>query len=259
MAKIQEDIPKYLRSWSDQLFATSDQIRDVIGSRHWLSDGRHKERLLAEFLKKHLPSQCEVLTGFVTSLVDTSLTSREVDVLLCDGSVTAPIFRNGDLAVIPGYGLIAHIHVKSQLSRTSLADALQCAESVITASTGSGSNKNPCPCLYFFDADAEDLEHAASLFRNQAEILRKIITAENSEGLVFCAGRNLFGIGRKAIDKSPVRFVLFQINNMATAAFMANILSTTLLHITREHTQPSLLRAVTAHSTSTSTSLTIDL
>jgi len=42
-----------------------NRIRNLIGSNHWGEDGRYKEIILMNFLKRFLPNNIEVGTGFI--------------------------------------------------------------------------------------------------------------------------------------------------------------------------------------------------
>lgn len=57
---VHENDLEYLESWSNELIARASRVRQLIGSRHWLSDGHHKEMLVREFLKRYLPVTLEI-------------------------------------------------------------------------------------------------------------------------------------------------------------------------------------------------------
>jgi len=68
---------RYLASLSAELRAQATRVRDLIGDRHWLSDGHHKEYLLKDMLARHVPSSVAVSRGFVTHPNRADLVSRE--------------------------------------------------------------------------------------------------------------------------------------------------------------------------------------
>jgi len=235
------NIPRFLCSWSNQLHAAADQVRDLIGSRHWLSDGRHKERLLSEFLRGHLPSVCSLSTGFVFPILEPQKVSREVDILVTDTLRACPLISSGDLTITPPLGLIAHIHVKSDLSKQSFADAVDTAVSV-TRTLSPSPGRRPLAGLYFFEHQRGTLNaRFFKPFKNQLlELMNPALTA----GFVMCAGKDTFGVGKLRTDSSPARLVIFNIEQLAAGAFVANLLNAVETYFEGESRRPELLQAV---------------
>ena len=67
---------RYLTSLAFELKAQSQRVRDLIGTKHWLSDGYHKEELLRSVLRRHSPSAVTWTRGFVTSPTEAQSCSR---------------------------------------------------------------------------------------------------------------------------------------------------------------------------------------
>src|SRR5688572_13924486 len=88
----------YLRSLAAELRSQRDRVRDLIGNSHWLSDGRHKEHLLAEVVRRHLPVTHQVGPGFVVS-PSHELCSTEQDILVVNCQTEAPLFTAGGLLI----------------------------------------------------------------------------------------------------------------------------------------------------------------
>ena len=88
---VQPNRERYLRSLADELSAQSLRVRDLIGDRHWLTDGTHKEFLLAEIIRRHVPGAHIVARGFIISPFGTDACSRELDILIVDTSSEAPV------------------------------------------------------------------------------------------------------------------------------------------------------------------------
>jgi hypothetical protein len=68
-------------------------VRDLIGSKHWLSDGHHKEFLLTALLERHLPAGTIAGRGFVIHPDEPDQCSTEQDILVVDSTREAPVFR----------------------------------------------------------------------------------------------------------------------------------------------------------------------
>jgi len=125
MARVKPNKGKYLASIANALYSRSTQVRDLIGNAHWLSDGRHKERLLGESLREHLPSGVAVASGFVVSSANPELCSREQDLLIVDTAVEAPLFHQGDLIITFPHTVLAAISVKTRFEKTEVEDSIQ--------------------------------------------------------------------------------------------------------------------------------------
>ncbi len=92
-------------------------------SGHAGEEGRWTESLVAEFLRKNLPAPLEVSTGFILD-AERGSRSYQVDILIHDPSVAAPMLRYGDAVVVLPEAVIAAISVKHTLRRRDLAKEL---------------------------------------------------------------------------------------------------------------------------------------
>lgn len=97
------------------------------GAAHRGEDGRYVETLIREYLKRYLPKELEVLTGFIMRpAVKTGLNNKvrkneqdsnstQLDILIYN-SVKYPVFqRFGDSVIVPREGVIGIISVKKKL------------------------------------------------------------------------------------------------------------------------------------------------
>ena len=121
---------RYLTSISEELRARSNRVRDLIGDRHWLSDGHHKEFILATLLRNHLPSGILATRGFVVSPHDQDVCSKEQDILVVDASMEAPLFHEGGVVICFPRMVMASISVKTTLTSTTVADVIDGLNSV---------------------------------------------------------------------------------------------------------------------------------
>lgn len=56
---------EYQKSISSELISIKDRLRNFIDDHHWPEDGRYKEIILSDILRKHLPKSVSVGTGFI--------------------------------------------------------------------------------------------------------------------------------------------------------------------------------------------------
>lgn len=102
---------------ADELTSYSERIRHLI--RHTSSVGTYRENLLQSLLRKHLPERYHVATGFIYGC------DRQIDVVIYDRIDYAPIFREGDLVVVPPEAVRAIIEVKTNLTLEQLRKSLE--------------------------------------------------------------------------------------------------------------------------------------
>ena len=115
---------RYLASMSEELLSQANRVRDLIGDRHWFSDGHHKEQLLASLLRRHLPADVIVSRGFVIDPSDAGWCSKEQDILVVNAHQEAPIFQQGDLIICFPRTVLAAISVKTRMDRATILDTI---------------------------------------------------------------------------------------------------------------------------------------
>jgi len=69
---IEINLVKFWESLGKDMQAVRDRVRNLIGGRHWLTDGVYKEILLKHAIERHLPENLKVCTGFIckTGILD---------------------------------------------------------------------------------------------------------------------------------------------------------------------------------------------
>ena len=112
------------------------------GAAHSGEDGRYVETLIREYLKRYLPKDLEVLTGFIMRpAVKTGLNNKvrkkeqdnnstQLDILIYD-SAKYPMFqRFGDSVIVPPEGVIGVISVKKELRDTDIEHEVKALKKV---------------------------------------------------------------------------------------------------------------------------------
>ena len=141
-------IQEYLSNETKALLAVYKQFQTLLpdtnqdAASHKGEDGRYIESLIKEYLKRYLPKDLEVLTGFIlrpavktgvgnkSRKQETDTHSTQLDIIVYD-SHHYPIFqRFGDNVIVPPEGIIAIISVKKKFNDSDFAaetTALKCA------------------------------------------------------------------------------------------------------------------------------------
>jgi hypothetical protein len=168
---VEKDLRKYFASISSELQVTKDRVRDLIGGAHWLTDGSHKEIILRSILKRHLPEELNVTTGFIYK---NSEISSQVDILVLDRSGYT-LFKEGELVITTPHAVRAVIEVKTGLGDPGrIRECVgKLAKNASLAERELVQNRGQVWCgLFVYDGDIRD-----------AEILLKALAeADNSEG-----------------------------------------------------------------------------
>lgn len=139
--------------WSNEMQALLDtykQFQVLIpaknrnGADHNGEDGRYVETLIREYLKRYLPKDLEVLTGFILRpAVKTGLKNKcrqdqqdmhstQLDIIVYD-SAKYPIFqRFGESVIVPPEGVVGIISVKKHLHDTDVTHELSVLKKAAT-------------------------------------------------------------------------------------------------------------------------------
>lgn len=114
------DSLKYQKSIALEFNATKDRIRYLIGSSHWGEDGRHKEVILMNFLKRFLPTNIDVGTGFIKK---GNRISTQIDIIIFDPSFPM-YFKENDFVIVQPESVLGIIEVKSNPDKNKIAEAV---------------------------------------------------------------------------------------------------------------------------------------
>ena len=142
---------EFLSSLSLELSARADAVRQLIGAKHWLTDGHHKEQILQGVIERHCPSSVRVGKGFVINPGSPDSCSKEQDIILFDSRAEAPFLETGDLVVVSAQSTIACVSVKSSLGTSELRSSIEGLNSVrkVLATTPKGSSGIWCGAFFF--------------------------------------------------------------------------------------------------------------
>ena len=233
MSPLMSNRVHYLTSLTEELSAQSTRVRDLIGSRHWLSDGHHKEYILGSVISRHLPAGILLGRGFVISPAESHQCSTEQDILLVDCTTEAPIFNQGGLLITFPNQVIAAVSVKTTLGPKEATDAVRGLNSVRTLvnltspepthfwcgafafETTSAVNKNPkLPCDYLSRAIADHPVPSHPLS-----------TQPSLSGPdLLCASRDLIYKNAPPDTLASPSITGYRCNSLGTAVFLANLL-----------------------------------
>ena len=169
-----QDNSKYLESWSEELMARANRVRDLIGDRHWLTDGQHKEAIVREFLRRYLPCCLVIGSGFIKPL-NGDLCSTEIDILVSNPTIHPAYFNEGGIQILPPSSVASYIEMKSSFSASNLGLALN-ALSATQESLGENA-KDVWRCICFCHVNVGLVSFANSI---QKKLSALVITLDKS-------------------------------------------------------------------------------
>lgn len=149
---IKPNMFEYFQSLTGEIMAKAKRIRQLIGSRHWLTDGTHKEAIISESIRPFFGDRLRISKGFLLGDVESHCCSKEQDILLMDNDRDAALYNVAGVSISLGRSAIAAISVKSALQKKSLWDALSGLQSAFDAARAD-RNTNLSTAAIFFDEE----------------------------------------------------------------------------------------------------------
>ncbi|MCW3131904.1 MAG: hypothetical protein N2V73_04200 [Candidatus Methanospirare jalkutatii] len=128
MNRIRIDPEKFQKSITKELDTIKNRVRNLIGSSNWAEEGRYKEAILRNVIKRFLPSNLSIGTGFVIKKNngDTQI-SDQIDIIIYDNTVPV-LFSEGDFVITTYKNVRGIIEVKTKISNYKLRKSIQKAE-----------------------------------------------------------------------------------------------------------------------------------
>ncbi|UED72217.1 DUF6602 domain-containing protein [Brevibacillus sp. DP1.3A] len=112
---------EYQKSVAAEFKAYEKRVRNLIDDSHWGEDGRYKEIILMNYLKRVLPKNLSVGTGFVRN--KTEITSQ-IDIIIYDNSFPV-LFSEGDFVVATPENVIGIVEVKTKVKAIELCATIE--------------------------------------------------------------------------------------------------------------------------------------
>jgi hypothetical protein len=118
----------FQESITQELDSIKNRVRNLIGNRQWAEEGRYKEDILRTLLRKFLPKNLSVGTGFILKAngdndIDNVLSSQ-LDIIVYDN--TRPVlFSEGDFIITTLSNVCGIIEVKSKLTEFTFRNVVE--------------------------------------------------------------------------------------------------------------------------------------
>lgn len=211
---------KFRKSIHDELSVIKDRIRNIIGRDHWGEDGAYKEAILRNVLKRFLPKDVSVNSGFIVQVENQQIIkSSQIDIIIHDNSYP-PIFSEGDFIITTPMGVKGIIEVKTNISSSNLLETIQRAR-----------NNYRFLSIYAFNGifSYESTVQQNYLLNNMD--FESEIKQWKGHFNHVCLGENIF---IKSFDRE---FKIYRLNKLASGYFLSNLIDTVTHHDLRDNSQ----------------------
>ncbi|MDQ0201076.1 DUF6602 domain-containing protein [Neobacillus ginsengisoli] len=220
------DFTAYHESITAELLASRNRVRYFIGNRHWGEDGRFKEVLLMNYLKKVLPSNISIGTGFVSN--GQEITSQ-IDLIIYDNSIPT-LFSEGDFVIALPESIYGIIEVKSKLSANE-----KCSNAIIKANkNGEIIGNNIFNGIFGYESDISFSEN-----RVLPDTVKHALLSNNGYINHITFGPDIFvkywGEGNPEDIDELECFSFYKLRNLSFGYFISNLIET--IHI-KSRNQP---------------------
>lgn len=122
------DSVEFQASITRELEADKNRVRNLIGNANWAEEGRYKETILRKVIRRHLPANLSVGSGFVvksqTGHRPPNQVSKQIDIIVYDNTIPV-LFSEEDLIITTSRNVRAIIEVKTRVDNTGLRTALR--------------------------------------------------------------------------------------------------------------------------------------
>src|SRR5690554_1453256 len=111
----------FQESITQELNIVKNRVRNLISDAHWGEEGRFKEAILKNILRKFLPSNLSVGTGFILKATgnndNENRLSNQLDIIIYDNTLPL-LFSEGDFIITTHSNVRGIIEVKSKITAT---------------------------------------------------------------------------------------------------------------------------------------------
>ncbi len=117
---MERNIKQFQESITKELVVVKNRVRNLIGDAHWGEDGRYKEIVLRNILRRFLPNNLSIGTGFI---VNANTRSKQIDIIIYDNTLPL-LFSEGDFIITTHLNVKGIIEVKSKITPSTLTDVI---------------------------------------------------------------------------------------------------------------------------------------
>jgi hypothetical protein len=125
LGKVKIDLIEFHKSIGHELNTVKNRVRSLIGDAHWQKEGEYKEAVLKNCIKRFLPFQYSLGSGFVLIKdAEEEQVTGQIDIIVYDNSYPV-LFKDGDFVILLPESIRGIIEVKSKSNLNQISNAVK--------------------------------------------------------------------------------------------------------------------------------------
>ncbi len=119
------DPKNFQESITKELDTIKNRVRNLIGASNWGEEGRYKEAILKNVIKRFLPNNLSIGTGFVIKKNNNKpRISSQIDIIIYDNTIPV-LFSEGDFVITTYKNVKGIIEVKTRIRNNEFQEVIQ--------------------------------------------------------------------------------------------------------------------------------------
>lgn len=209
-------------STTNELKSVENRVRNLIGRSNWGEEGRYKEAILRNVIKRFLPPKYTVGTGFIVKSINGKMEcSTQIDILIFDSNFPI-LFSEGDFYIVTPNSVKAVIEVKTNLRIQSIKKTVKKLNELGSFLDQTQLSENPFIGIFSFNGNYR-------LDRLETRITPKIL-----EGIGEKCFINHFSLNENIFIKQWHRDNLLSVYNIKKLSF-SFFISNLIYYVTDEY------------------------
>ena len=117
------NLTNYHKSITAEIISTNKRVRDLV--THWGEEGKYKEVVFKNILKRFLPNNLEIGTGFIIKPLGRGehVESKQLDIIIYENSYPI-LFREADFVIMTPEGVRGIIEIKANLLNQNIEEII---------------------------------------------------------------------------------------------------------------------------------------
>jgi len=191
-----------------------DRVRYLISNAHWGEEGRYKEAVLRSIIRRFLPENVSIGTGFILKKEgDGIIISNQIDIIIYDNTYPV-LFAEGDFLITTPANVKGIIEVKTNLDSSNV-------KNVVSIATNNGKVVDNEIFNGIFVYNGGNIVNNRNISDNLKSALKE------SKGIVnhICLGKDLFVkfCPRNTQGNSSNKYSIYRIKDLSFSYFISNL------------------------------------
>lgn len=201
---------EFQKSITEELKVIQNRVRNLIGNANWGEEGRYKEAILKNTIKKFVPENIGIGTGFIVNKSNGNIEiSKQIDIIVYNKNYPL-LFSEGDFLITTPENVKGIIEVKTNLDSSKIKETIS-----KSASNGEIIKQNIFNGIFVFN-------YSEKIENNIVESIELVL--KESKGIVnhICLGENYF---IKLWKENEInKYSIYEIKGLSFSYFISNLI-----------------------------------